>query len=170
MKSSAWFLRDGELTELTYRIQINDVGSKSDKKIMETLSDWALVAEFWYSNNNKKGFVFQKVFADQKAWKAWTKNYPYPLEEISSISNRVKTTTLGTGKVHKSRGRPKGRRCGKCGEIGHNARTCKGAAQVKKISTKSKIPRKHRKKCSYCYQFDHNVRSCKKKKDDLRNL
>lgn len=50
-----------------------------------------------------------------------------------------------------------GRKCGKCGESGHNARTCGRAADAKPSA--GKTGRKN--KCGKCGGMGHNARSCK---------
>lgn len=84
--------------------------------------------------------------------------------------------------------KPKGRKCGKCGKPGHNARTCgkrkktprkrrkKKPASPKKVTRKRRKPkRKTRKKsskktrgrkqyrCGTCHELGHNARTCKEK-------
>jgi hypothetical protein len=165
LKAQAWMLRDGS-ESYTYRLQMDYVGSKSHKKIFEIMEGWSKAGTILYQNKEtEQGFIFQRTFTTEQEWKNWGKNFPYKLVEISSISDRVKATSLGC-KEHKKVGRPSGRRCGKCGKLGHNARTCKGEEVAKKPSTKSRIPRKHRKKCSICGTFDHNARTCEKRKNE----
>lgn len=165
LKAQAWFLRDGDDKQFTYRLQLDGCSIKSDKKIFSCLGkEWSKAGEIFYKDNeNKIGYIFQRVFKTEKDFRKWAKSFPYPLVEISSISDRVKSAALGA-KAHKGVGRPAGRRCGKCGELGHNARTCKGEkVAINKSIGKSKIPRKNRKKCSVCNQFDHNARTCPEK-------
>lgn len=69
-----------------------------------------------------------------------------------------------------------GRKCGKCGKPGHNARTCgRAKSQVagpKKVTKKRKQKRKASKKagarkqyqCSVCGGLGHNARTCKENK------
>ena len=57
---------------------------------------------------------------------------------------------------------PEGYKCGKCGEMGHNTRTC---GQQKNIDVAAKSPRKRRKspsgyKCGKCGERGHNARTC----------
>lgn len=167
IKAVAWKLRDGSETEKTYRLQIDHCSTKSDKKLFACFDQnqgWMKAGEIYYPNNESRiGYIFQGTFKDESQWKKWCKSFPYSLTEISSISERVKSSNIGA-KSHETVGRPKGRRCGKCGQLGHNARTCKGEKVDKSHVGKSKVPRKHRKKCGCCGKLDHNIRTCPKRK------
>ncbi len=157
--SVAWYLRDGDDTRRVYRIQLDHISVKSEKKILESLVSWENVGEMWYPDSELKGFIFQRIFPTEKDFRFWSKSYPYPIQLLSSTTNTIQATKLGS-KQQKKSGRPKGRRCGKCGEVGHNARTCKGSVKEAKIPKVTKKNRKHRKKCGLCGVFDHNARTC----------
>jgi hypothetical protein len=160
--SVAWYLRDGDESRRIYRIQLDRISTKSEKKVLSSLLDWEKVGEMWYPDNELKGFIFQRRFATEGEFRAWSKSYPYVLKLLSSISDTIQKTKVGAIQK-KGRGRPKGRRCGKCGGTNHNARTCKGSVAEKKIPKVTKKNRKHRKKCSICGVFDHNARTCPKR-------
>ena len=57
------------------------------------------------------------------------------------------------------------RKCGACGEVGHNRRTCPGVVEeiaelvVEKPEIKTKRKRKP-KVCSVCYEEGHTKKSC----------
>lgn len=111
---------------ITYRLQIQFKNQKEMGEVSSFLKDWNLVA----TGFNKKGHIlniFSKQFEDPKSWLSFAKTLPLALVECDKNGNKKpvktalkkkKTTTIKVAKQT-------GRRCGKCGKTGHNARTCK---------------------------------------------
>ena len=163
--SIAWRLRTGDFDEYLYRLQVNNVSIKSEKKLHNIMLNWRVSAEAW-SNSNKKDYVFAREFKSEQDWIEWAQDYPYELKEISAISDRVKPIKLGKA-FKKKRGRPVGTvkkkkvekkkkrkkrvvYCIKCGEEGHMRKTCP-----------------YKNKCSVCKQYGCNSRNHKKEKNDI---
>lgn len=56
----------------------------------------------------------------------------------------------------------KGRRCGKCKEIGHNARSCGKSETENKQRPISKKSKRRRYICGKCGKVGHNARTCRR--------
>lgn len=131
LKTQAWRLRLGDNSKYVYRLQANGVSDRAFPGLETTMRDWHLAAEQVIPPGDL--FVWQREFINEDAWITWAKNFPYPLVEISSTSDVVKSIKLGAN-FSKPRGRPSGSKnkkvakkqktCGVCGKKGHNARTC----------------------------------------------
>ena len=61
--------------------------------------------------------------------------------------------------------KPTGRKCGGCGEYGHNKRTCP-VIHPELANAKANEKPKSTKKCKYCGEYGHNKRTCLKRKTD----
>jgi len=133
LQAHAWRLRLGDNSLFTYRLQINKVSNKAYEGILKKMTGWSIAAEQVATDKrNKIVLVFQRNFNSEDEFIAWGKKFPYNLTEYSSTSDRLKNTKLGAA-APKKRGRKKGstnkrkngkNRCGVCGKLGHNARTC----------------------------------------------
>lgn len=56
-----------------------------------------------------------------------------------------------------------GRKCGLCGERGHNARTCPNAHKVKEEKKETRPEgTRGKRKCGNCGEYGHNTRTCNK--------
>jgi len=99
----------------------------------------------------------------EKAEKSWQKNgvktkgEAIPDTRVESKTTRKKRNTGDTEFVGKNA-------CGKCGEIGHNARTCgkkepKSTEPVKRAQFLTAVKGKY--KCGKCGEYGHNGRTCK---------
>ena len=73
-------------------------------------------------------------------------NIPWNELEHYIINNEIKT----------------GRKCGECGEYGHNKRTCP-ILHPELLEIKNNSKPKTQKKCKYCGELGHNSRTCLKR-------
>lgn len=116
----------------TYSIQFNKVKPKERKVIFQLLKDWKQVANGYHRDGSELFILSKKVVEDENIYKT-LKELPFPLTEekksgqvktIKTQFNSTKTRkTLTSSKKHaKIRGQ---RSCSKCGQVGHNSRTCK---------------------------------------------
>jgi hypothetical protein len=116
----------------TYSIQFNNVKRKERKVILELLEDWEEKAIGFHPDGSEL-YIFSKKVSDNENIYSALKKLPYPLTEerkngslktIKTEFNRTKTSKNLTSS--KKRARIKGQRsCSRCGQIGHNSRTCK---------------------------------------------
>jgi hypothetical protein len=134
LQAIAWRLRLGNNKKFTYRTQFNKVSNKAYPGLVNKMTGWSIAAEqVVLDNRSKRIVVFQRTFKSEKEFHDWGINVSFCLTEYSSTSDRPKAIKLGVA-APKKRGRKKGsknkkksgqKRCGNCGELGHNARTCK---------------------------------------------
>ena len=177
--AQAWRLSVGNESALHYRIQVDGINGKNEKKLARALKDWRDSGSITNSDQNDWGLLFSREFESESDWVDWAKRFPYKLVEISSCSEKVKPIKLGVdaagslpkrkaGRPRKDgttdrtatkrkRGRPKKRVCGHCGKKGHNKRTCPDALAGK---AKKKKRKKGKTVCSVCGALGHNKRTC----------
>lgn len=117
----------------TYSIQFNKVDSKQRKEIYKIVQNWKQTACGFHKDGSEV-FIFTKTLTEEENIYNFVKNLPFPVtEEKKSGETKIIKTKFN----HTKRGRPltsskkhakiKGQRsCSKCGQIGHNSRTCKG--------------------------------------------
>ena len=116
----------------TYSIQFNNVKRKERKVILELLEDWEEKAIGFHPDGSEL-YIFSKKVSNNENIYSSLKKLPFPLTEerkngslktIKTEFNRTKTRKNLTSS--KKRAKIKGQRsCSKCGQAGHNSRTCK---------------------------------------------
>jgi len=123
----------------TYNLQLKFKNSLEFKELDLFLKDWRQIG----TGTNKTGDIlniFSREFLEPKLWNSFAKTLPVVLHEIDRDGNKkpVKTAVI-IKKVRKNKKQAKptkvvkvvkvakqgGRICGKCGNAGHNVRTCK---------------------------------------------
>lgn len=116
----------------TYSIQFDKVKPKERKVIFQILKDWKEVATGFHRDGSELYILSKKIVEDENIY-ATLKQLPFPLtEEKKSGQRKTIKTQFNSTKTRKpltkikSCGKIKGKRsCSKCGQIGHNSRTCK---------------------------------------------
>lgn len=159
-----------------YRMQINGVTNKNEKQVSAAMKDWI---DSGYGYNAKTGIstlFFSRDFGTTENWLEWAKAFRgFVLEELDRHGKIKKYVKIGLrpGQHSTSSEAPKTkkgvRKCSKCGEVGHNARTCRSTYRKPEVKTQeAKKPRKKRvekgpRVCSICKKPGHNARTCKEK-------
>lgn len=172
IKAKAWkTTQEKNATECFYRIQVYGVKNASERKIaFDALKDWESVAEGWNNKKQEEVLVFRKNFETVEHFLGWGKEFmDFPLEEIDKngkIKAYVKIGPQGKSRKTKSKpkntntSKPQGRVCGKCGERGHNARTCRvGGSTI--VSENKNISVKKQRRCGKCGEYGHNRATCR---------
>ena len=117
----------------TYSIQFNKVSPKQRKEIYKIVEDWKQIASGFHRDGSEV-LIFSKTLETKENIYSFVKSMPFPVteEKKSGELKTVKTKFNRTKRSKpltktKSSGKIKGKRsCSKCGQIGHNSRTCKG--------------------------------------------
>jgi hypothetical protein len=126
----------------TYNLQLKFRSNSEFQELDTYLKDWRQIG----TGTNKTGDIlniFSRQFLEPKHWNMFAKTLPVVLHEIDRDGNKkpVKTAIVSK-KLRKSKKPAKiakvaktvkinkvpkqgGRICGKCGNAGHNVRTCK---------------------------------------------
>lgn len=154
-----------------YRMEVKGVSKDTRKQINSALTGWR---ESGYGYNARTGeeiLFFSKDFGDTQKWMEWAKSFDaFVLKELDKNGDVKKYVRIGLkpGQVSSITGRKsslkKGTRsCSKCGESGHNARTCRAAFRKTEITVQQKSPVKGKRKCSICGGSGHNSRTCRDK-------
>ena len=115
-----------------YSIQFNRVKPKERKVIFEMLKDWRKVGTGFHSDGSEIFILLKEATENENVYPT-LKQLPFPLTEekksgkITTIKTRYNSTkTRRRLTKSENRGKIKGKRsCSKCGQIGHNSRTCK---------------------------------------------
>ena len=100
MEATAWKEQYCTPDRCLYRLQINNVCGRSEKKIQRIVADWSNSGRGWNPKNNTKMLLFSKVFESEQAWLNWAKQFPYKLIELNSKGN-PKRTKLGIDAINK---------------------------------------------------------------------
>lgn len=116
----------------TYSIQFNKVRPKEKKLIFKLLSDWKETASGFHSDGSELLIFSKKVMSNENIYKS-LKELPFPLVEekksgeLKSVKTQYKDTKTSKGLTmpKKSAKIGGGRTCSRCGNKGHNSRTCK---------------------------------------------
>ena len=116
----------------TYSIQFNNVKPKERKVILNLLNDWEEKGVGFHPDGSEL-YIFSKKVSDNENIYSSLRNLPYPLtEERKNGSLKTIKTQFNSAKTRKTltcskkRAKIKGQRsCSRCGQIGHNSRTCK---------------------------------------------
>lgn len=159
-----------------YRLQVNGINGKNRNSVLKLMSGWTNAGEGFSTKTNEEFIVFSRDFKTTPKWMAWAKAFQgfklVELDKNGEVKKYIKIGPRGTPTISTPVAKPtKGkRRCGKCGEVGHNARTCKSAFRKADVTVSAAPVQKRRKrvergprKCSICGQSGHNARTCKEK-------
>ncbi len=172
-----------------YVLQLEGIEGRSLEAVkMACCSGWRYSGE-GADRSDRFMLLYSRDFRTLKDLSAWTKTFQYPVsllkpERASKLRDdddaeqpKMNMVKLPGKKEKKAKpvGKPSDgqRRCGKCGAVGHNARTCNAdkAAAVKldrgfllRRKPKSDAPAKQ-KICSVCGNLGHNKRTCKQHKE-----
>lgn len=130
MQFTSWQLKDQNINYYPFRIQVEDINNCYERSnLLKIMKYWSLSAEYSTPKYKNKCLVFQKVFKSIKEWKIWLSTFPWEIEEINDKTNkRIKLWKPGgksqlMGIVPRETCFTK-KRCKKCGNTGHNSRTC----------------------------------------------
>lgn len=122
-----------KVEENTYSIQVNKVNPKHRNEIKQIFKDWRETAVGFHRDGLQLFIFSKKLLQDESIYK-FAKQLPFPLtEEKKSGEIKPVKTSFNNTKTRKpltstsACGKIKGTRtCSKCGQKGHNSRTCKG--------------------------------------------
>lgn len=177
IKGSAWKVSAKEMSECIYRLQVDGIKNTRDmNKVEKALDTWNFVGDGFNSKSDSHIFFFHRKFESSDKFVAWGKEFQeFPLVELDKngqIKSYVKIG-LRTNKRSPARIISTGKRkCGKCGQVGHNSRTCENvfsaekAVQIFKKSDTLKVASNNAKgtyKCGFCGELGHNKRTCPNK-------
>lgn len=157
VKATAWKTTlDKRSEECKYQIQITVDDGRVERKIEGMFEDWNS-SGYGTHGSGSVMMLYSKDFGDAKKWLNWAKQFPYYLEELTQ-SDKIKVLSWG-----RSEEEPKGkRRCRKCGNFGHNQKTC-GKKKEPKLTGKKKRKKRVEKgprKCGNCGESGHNSKTC----------
>lgn len=116
----------------TYSIQFNKVSPKQRKEIYKIVEDWKQVASGFHRDGSEV-LIFSKTLETKENIYSFVKSMPFPVTEEKK-SGELKTVKTKFNRTKRSKpltktkscGKIKGKRsCSKCGQIGHNSRTCR---------------------------------------------
>jgi len=102
MEATAWKEQYCGPNEYLYRLQINNVCGRSEKKIQKIVEDWSTSGRGYNPGNQTRMLLFSKVFESEQEWLKWAKQFPYKLIELNSKGN-PKRTKLGIDAISKSK-------------------------------------------------------------------
>lgn len=158
-----------------YRMQVNGVNNKNQKKIFGALKGWNEAGYGYNSKTGKEFLFFSRDFGTTEKWLEWAKSFnSWKLDELDKNGEIKSYVKIGlrpgqTPLIAEAPAQIKGvRKCSKCGEPGHNARTCRTAyrkaeVKIQKVEQRKKRVEKGPRKCSACGESGHNARTCKAK-------
>lgn len=113
-------------------VQFNDVKPKEKKLIFNNFQDWKQTGS-GFQKNGAEVFIFSNSFYDEEKVMKLVKSLPFPFteENRNGGSKKIRTQHNHTTEEQpltssKNHGKIKGSRsCSRCGQKGHNSRTCK---------------------------------------------
>lgn len=82
--------------------------------------------------------------------------------DVDDLPKKGKKSKAPTAKATSKDSIKPGRKCGKCGDVGHNARTCGKSEVPSPQKNKSRTSKRRRYICGKCGKPGHNARTCKK--------
>lgn len=112
---------------ITYNFQILSSSLSELKQIENLLKDWNQIG-YGFTKNGETINIFSKQIEDPKSLSDFTKALPFCLFEYDRNGNQkqVRTSAIKHKKMKQNvTTKQVGRVCGKCGNRGHNIRTCK---------------------------------------------
>jgi hypothetical protein len=119
-----------------YSIQFDRVKPKDKKEIKEIFKKWKQIASGFHRDGSEL-FIFSKKILENEDVYKFVKQLPYPVkEEKKNGETKVVKTQFNHTKSSKPLTSPKnhakiagGRTCSRCGQKGHNSRTCNDLSQ-----------------------------------------
>lgn len=112
----------------TYNLQILSSSVSESKQIENLFKDWSQIG-FGFCKNGELINIFSKRFEDPRILNNFVRTLPVDLTEYDRNGNqkKLKTAVVKNNKknLKKDITKQTGRICGKCGNRGHNIRTCK---------------------------------------------
>lgn len=153
--------------DCVYQMQVYGITPALRSKVEKVLSEWDIVGEG--SKKGKQVLIFSRNFKEQSRWLKWAKSFgAFNLVELDKNGEPKKYVKIGVKasnavEIKDTSGKGK-RRCGKCGQTGHNARTCRGEKAPEKVVSqpvvKPQAQTKGKYRCGKCGEAGHNARSC----------
>lgn len=124
-----------------YALQFNKVKPKERSVIFSLLKDWQETGSGFHRDGSQV-LIFSKNLLEEENIYRFVRNLPFPLieEKKTGEIKRIKTAARREDAKkslteQKKSAKIKGKRiCSKCGEPGHNVRTCKSQKAGKTIS------------------------------------
>lgn len=151
----AWRVKTQNPSDFSYRLQVEDITPKNKTKLFKALEGWKQSGVIIDPNENTNDFIFVRAFQSDSEWLSWAAGFPYEISEMSRTgSTRPLKKANKSKKVSITKGGNVRKRttCSKCGQIGHNARTCG--------TSKPKSKSKGKRQCGKCGEMGHNRRTC----------
>ena len=118
--------------EEKFVIQFNNVKPKEKRLISKTLNDWKESGSGFHRDGTEVLLFSSHLYDEERVYQL-VKSMPFPFteEKKNGQSKSIKTEydrELKRRRLTEKKKRVKigGRTCSKCGEKGHNSRTCKG--------------------------------------------
>ena len=115
-----------------YSIQVSEINKKEKKEIKQIFKDWKETASGFHRDGSQLLIFSKELLEDENIYK-FVKQLPFPLVEekkngeLKTVKTRFSDTkTRKPLTSSKNHGKIKGSRsCSRCGQKGHNSRTCK---------------------------------------------
>lgn len=157
MKASAWKVTNEKNSpHCIYWMQVDKVKHGSMAKLNKVMKDWDNIG----SGSSGAGtiLIYKRDFGDQDHWLSWAKDFDaFDLVELDKNGKPKKYVKVG------AKSKEGGRTCGKCGEKGHNSRTCgRPGARVSAVKAKGVGRGRGKRTCALCGLTGHNSRTCGK--------
>lgn len=118
-------------TDDKFVVQFDKVNSKDKKIIKKSFNEWSPSGSGFHKDGTEI-FIFSHKNLDEEIVISLVKSLPFPFteEKRNGTTRKIRTKCTAKCKTLTSTEKPakiKGKRsCSRCGQIGHNSRTCKG--------------------------------------------
>lgn len=148
-------------SDCVYQMQVDGVTPGVRNRVEKALNGWDIIGEG--TKKGKEILIFSRNFKKQNAWLKWAKEFAhFKLVELDKNGDPKKYVKIGlrSGQGLTDKSVAGKRKCGKCGQPGHNARTCKGEVALSAPEPAPVAKKAGKYKCGKCGELGHNARSC----------
>lgn len=118
-------------TDEKFVVQFSHVKPREKTVIFNSLKEWKESGSGFHKDGTEI-FLFSNTTLDEDKVMSLVKSFPFPFteEKRNGTTRKIRTKCTAKRKILTSTEKPakiKGKRsCSRCGQIGHNSRTCKG--------------------------------------------
>jgi len=170
ISAKAWKMNQEGLSNCVYRMQVNiqqGIEARLERRIAMYLMGWNKAGNGWNPKTGESILFFARDFGTTEEWLKWAKEFEaFKLDELDQYGDIKKYVKIGLRQKSGKDGKQTStRQCSKCGEYGHNVRSCGVAPVVRDKKTKTGKVRKKRvergpRKCGKCGETGHNSKTC----------